>query len=83
MNEEIKALCRQLWQHHRGKVVGTFSGVFLAVAVLIIGFWKTIFIVLCGLVGLFFGTRADRGDRFTDFLEAIREAFPYGFHRWK
>ena len=83
MQEELKALGRELWQNHRGKLVGTLLGIFLGMAVLLFGFWKTLFVLLCGLIGLFIGFQIDRGDRPAEFIESLRDAFPYGFHRWK
>lgn len=83
MNEELKALGKELWHEHRGKIVGTLLGAFLGASVLLFGFWKTLFVVLCALVGLLIGIRVDRGDRITDFLSSLRDAFPYGFHRWR
>ena len=40
--------------------LGAFCGVVLAVLLLTIGFWKTLFIFLCAAIGLFIGLVKDK-----------------------
>lgn len=49
-----------------------FAGIVLALMILLIGFWRTAFIVLCGGVGLYIGRKADREE---DFFGRIADAF--------
>lgn len=56
MKEDVKQLIKHVWENHRGKAVGTLLGIVLGAAILFIGFWKTaVFILLCGVIGLFIG----------------------------
>lgn len=51
----------QLWQNHRGRTVGLITGLVVGAAILCIGFWRTLFVLGCGLVGLWIGIQLDRG----------------------
>ena len=72
-----------VWQEDRGQCLGLFAGIVLALMILLIGFWRTAFIVLCGGVGLYIGRKADReedffgrkADREEDFFGRIADAF--------
>ena len=52
----------QLWQNHRGRTVGLITGLVVGAAILCIGFWRTLFVLGCGLVGLWIGIQLDRGE---------------------
>ena len=80
MKEELRALVQLAWREHRGKLVGTILGLVLGISVLLFGFWKTVFVLLCGLIGLFVGSRVDRGE---DFLQNIRDYLQDRPHRWR
>lgn len=62
MREELREALEELWRSHRGKTAGTILGIVLGIAVLCFGFWNTVFVLCCGLVGLFVGTQLDQGD---------------------
>lgn len=53
-----------IWQEGRGQCLGLASGIILALMILLIGFWRTAFIVLCGGVGLYLGRKSDREEDF-------------------
>lgn len=61
-----------VWQEDRGQCLGLFVGIVLALMILLIGFWRTAFIVLCGGVGLYIGRKADREE---EFFGRIADAF--------
>lgn len=71
MKEEIKNYLEQIWQESRYRVIGLFAGLFIGLAILIFGFWRTIFVLFCGSVGLFIGMRLDEGDTIFSMLERI------------
>ena len=62
MKEEFKQTMQQLWQNHRGKTVGLTVGLILGIAILCFGFWHTVFVLCCGLIGLWIGVQLDRGE---------------------
>lgn len=76
MKEEFKEALRGWlaahWQEDRGQCLGLLAGITLALMILLIGFWRTAFIVLCGGVGLYIGRKADREE---DFFGRIADAF--------
>jgi uncharacterized membrane protein len=78
MKEDFKQLVEEVWQEHRGKFVGTTLGIVLGIAVLLFGFWKTIFILFCGLIGLFVGMKVDSGE---DFWQNLQRFLPPIFRR--
>lgn len=75
---EIKLILEDAWKHHRGKLVGTVLGIAFGASIMIFGFFATVFIVLCGLVGLFVGKKVDDKDDFRDIVDKI---IPPGFRR--
>lgn len=75
---EMKALIKEAWQNHRGKLVGTVLGVVLGASIMLFGFFKTAFILLCGLIGLFVGKKVDEQEDFRDLMDKI---IPPGFRR--
>ena len=78
MKEDVKNAIRFLWEHHRGKFVGTLLGLLFAVLVLVIGFFPTVFLVLCSGIGFLVGARIDRGG----IPEEMRDRLPERFQYW-
>lgn len=72
MKERFFETIADLWTHHRGPFVGTSLGLLFAVLVLVIGFFPTIFIVLCSGIGFCIGNRVDRGG----VLEELQDRLP-------
>ncbi|MCX7720912.1 MAG: DUF2273 domain-containing protein [Dictyoglomus thermophilum] len=56
-----------------------FSLVFLTIGILIllIGFWKTLFLLLCVLIGYLIGLIIDK-NLFIDFIERLKDIFFVG-----
>ena len=48
-----------LMDRHRGAVAGAVVGLLVALLIIVFGFWKTVFIAICILVGYFIGKRFD------------------------
>ena len=78
MKEDVKNAIRFLWEHHRGKFVGTLLGLLFDVLVLVIGFFPTVFLMLCSGIGCLIGARIDRGG----ILEEMRDRLPERFQYW-
>ncbi len=79
MKEDMKELVGALWVNHRCKACGLVLGLVLGVAVLLFGFWNTVFVLVCGLLGLFIGIKLDKGENFTERLDRF---FPNRYQRW-
>lgn len=62
MREELRQTANQLWQDHPGKTVGLLTGLLIGIVILCFGFWCTLFVLGCGLAGLWIGIQLDRGE---------------------
>jgi uncharacterized membrane protein len=56
-------IIEQLFNRRRGKVVGAILGLLVGVLLIVFGFWKGIFIILCIGVGYLWGRRFDGDSR--------------------
>lgn len=83
MREAIKNFVIDLFASHRTRKIGFVAGLFTGAAILTIGFFNTIFIALCGLIGLFAGSRFDSKDDLVDkLLIKLDEILPEKIQRW-
>lgn len=83
MKETIKNFIIDLFDTHRTRKLGFVAGLFTGAAILIIGFFNTLFIALCGLIGLFIGSRFDSKDDLVEkILMKLDEVLPERIQRW-
>ena len=83
MFEAIKNFVIDLFSSHRTRKLGFIAGLFIGAAILIIGFLNTLFIMLCGVVGLFAGSRFDSKDDLVEkILIKLDEILPEKIQRW-
>lgn len=83
MFEEIKSLTENFFRIHRMRKVGFLLGIIFGAIILIFGFFKTMFAVFCGLIGLYIGSRFDEGDDLINrTLKAIENILPDRFQRF-
>ena len=61
-------------KENTGKTIGVILGFFVAIAIIIIGLLKTIFIALCVFLGYLIGDRIDKGETLKAIIEKL---FPY------
>lgn len=54
-----------------GKVVGGLLGLLIALIIIVFGFWKGVFTILCILAGIFIGARAEKHEGVRSFFERI------------
>lgn len=57
--------------YNKGRCFGGLLGFLIAILVLVIGFFKTFFIVFCTWVGFFLGSRSDNEETLRDLFEKI------------
>ena len=83
MFQAIKNFVIDLFDSHRTRKIGFIAGLLTGVAILTIGFFNTLFIALCGLIGLFAGSRFDSKDDLVDkLLLKLDELLPEKIQRW-
>lgn len=76
-----KEYLTSFFNNNRAKCICTFIGLLFSVFVLIIGFFKTVFIVLCIIAGYYTGKKIDNNESITESIrEFIERILPNG---WK
>ena len=79
MLEAIRNFVIDIFESHRTRKFGFIAGG----AILTIGFFNTIFICLCGVIGLFVGSRFDSKDDLVEkLLHKLDEVLPEKIQRW-
>jgi len=64
-----RELLSYLWQNHRGALVGALTGLVVGLLFLVLGFWKTMLIIILVGLGYVIGGRYDQGDQFKNLLD--------------
>ena len=83
MLEAVRSFVIDLFESHRTRKIGFIAGLITGVAILIIGFFNTLFIFLCGVIGLFVGSRFDSKDDLVEkLLRKLDELLPEKIQRW-
>ncbi|MBQ6005126.1 MAG: DUF2273 domain-containing protein [Selenomonadaceae bacterium] len=83
MFEAIKNFVIDLFESHRTRKIGFITGLVAGAAILSIGFFNTLFIFLCGTIGLFVGSRFDSKDDLVEkILHKLDEILPEKIQRW-
>ncbi len=67
LNEEIYAFLVR----HKGKVIGAILGFIFGIIFLTVGFFKTILILLCIIIGILIGSRWDVEGNVKKFLNKL------------
>ena len=82
MIEAIKNFVIDLFESHRTRKIGFITGLITGVAILLLGFFNTLFIFLCGVIGLFVGSRFDSKDDLVEkILHKLHEILPENLQR--
>ena len=83
MIEAMKSFVIDLFESHRTRKIGFITGLITGVAILILGFFNTLFIFFCGVIGLFVGSRLDSKDDLVEkILHKLDEILPENIQRW-
>lgn len=67
----MKGLFEELWNQHRGKLLGTLFGFWLGVLFLMVGFWRMLIVALLIMCGYYFGKKVDEKEPLRDVLTRI------------
>ncbi len=83
MLDAIKNFIIDLFESHRTRKIGFVTGLITGAAILIIGFFNTFFIFICGVIGLFVGSRFDSKDDLVEkILNKLDQLLPDNIQRW-
>ena len=83
MIDAIRNFVIDLFESHRTRKIGFITGLITGGAILLLGFFNTLFIFLCGVVGLFVGSRFDSKDDLVDkIIRKLDEILPENIQRW-
>jgi len=56
---------------YKGRTIGIFCGLLFGLLVLLLGFWRVVFVALCVAVGYCLGSYRDKKESFITFLDKI------------
>ncbi|MCH4158120.1 MAG: DUF2273 domain-containing protein [Acidaminococcaceae bacterium] len=74
----FKDIIHDIWENYRGRFLCTVTGLLIGALFLLIGFWRTLFMLIFVLGGFFIGYKIDRKE---DLMEWLDRLLPPGYHR--
>lgn len=81
--ESVKKFFIECFETYRPRKIGFMLGAMTGVAILLFGFFNTMFVVMCGLIGLFVGSRFDGKDDLVEkLIRKLDEILPERIQRW-
>jgi uncharacterized membrane protein len=66
-----KEMLLNIFQNNRAKCIGVLLGFLFAVSSLTVGFFKTLFIVICIILGYYVGKKIDNKESIIEVIERI------------
>lgn len=69
----------ELWEHHRGKLIGAIAGVFLGFLYLFFGFWDTLIFAFILVLGYYIGNKVDKKEDIVPYQDIMN----YLSQKWK
>lgn len=84
MKEDILNFIKYQLKEHCGRTIGIVAGFIIAISVLLIGFFSTLFIIICVGLGLFIGNKIDKGDSefWDNLIYRLQRLLPPFSRRW-
>lgn len=74
----LSDILTDIWQNYRGRLLCSLFGLFVGIVVLLLGFFKALFLLICIGAGFFLGNKLDKKE---DLLEWLDRLLPNGYHR--
>lgn len=71
-------IINDLWENSRWRVIGVVAGLIVGLLFLFLGFFQTIFLLICVGLGFFIGNKLDKKEDLMDFLDRL---LPPGYHK--
>jgi uncharacterized membrane protein len=69
----------ELWEQHRGKLIGAAAGVFLGFIYLICGFWDMLIFAFIVVIGYYIGSKLDRKES----ILPVEDIWRYLTQKWR
>jgi uncharacterized membrane protein len=69
--KSFSEILQYLLENHLGKVLGLLLGLVIGVLIILVGFWKSMFIVICVAAGYFLGKRFDEDGNIDDWWNRL------------
>lgn len=83
MWKDLKKYAAAFFETHRKRKIGFVTGLVAGISILIFGFFNTFFAIICGLIGLYIGSKFDDSDDFVDeTLRKLNKILPERFQHW-
>lgn len=83
MREAFQNFIIDLFEGHRTRKFGFIAGFITGGAILIFGFFNTLFMFICGVIGLFIGSRFDSKDDLVEkIIRKLDDLLPERIQRW-
>lgn len=67
----VKEWLQRNWPRHRGKMVGTAAGLFVAILIMLVGLFWTLFLLLLAGTGFLVGSWFDDDENLGEVLDRI------------
>ena len=81
--DAVKKFFDACFTRYRTRKIGFVLGIITGIAILIFGFFNTLFVVMCGLIGLFVGSHFDGKDDLVEkLIRKLDEVLPKRIQRW-
>jgi uncharacterized membrane protein len=71
-------IIKNLWENFRWRVLGVAAGLVIGILFLYLGFFRTVFLLICIGLGFFIGNKLDHNEDLMDFLDRL---LPPGYHK--
>ena len=60
---------------HQGKIIGALIGFFIGIFLLTLGFFKTLILSLCIMIGYYLGKKIDNKEDIIQFIERLLNSY--------
>ncbi|MGE5391879.1 MAG: DUF2273 domain-containing protein [Deltaproteobacteria bacterium] len=67
----LEKIVLYLMEEHRGKTIGILLGLVASILFIAYGFWRTIFIIVCILLGYFIGKEIDQNKGWDQWIQQV------------
>ncbi len=74
----LKEFFAGLWQTHRGRMLGVLVGLIIGAMFLLLGFFRTVFLLILMSGGYILGQKVDNKE---DIMELLDRILPSGYHK--